>query len=265
MQIEFLKFHGSGNDFILIDNRKGDLKFLSKAHIKKLCDRRFGIGSDGLIALNKSENADFEMKYYNADGGEGSMCGNGARCVALFAHRLGVFNTDATFVAYDGLHHSKIKRINKDKTLAEIKVSMCDVEKIEKGKDNFFLNTGSPHYVRFVKDVSKVDVVVEGKKIRNSNRFRLKGTNVNFVSIKNKKLFIRTYERGVENETLACGTGITASAIAAHAAGLVKTNTVNVIAMGGSLKVYFIKYNNNYTNIFLQGKAEMVYEGSIIL
>ena len=263
MLTNFTKYQGAGNDFVLIDNRTNTFKNITKKQIELICDRRFGIGADGLITLNKNKNADFEMVYYNADGGVGSMCGNGARCITLFALKLGLIKKKAAFLAYDGLHNAKIISVNKNKSAAEIKVSMMDVNQIENGQGFYFLNTGSPHYVCFVKDVNAIDVVAEGKKIRYNQRFKKEGTNVNFVAVKNGKLLIRTYERGVENETLACGTGITAAAIAAHHAGLIKTNKINVKALGGNLKVFLEKSAKGYTNIFLQGQAEKSFTGTI--
>jgi diaminopimelate epimerase len=265
MEIKYKKFHGAGNDFILIDNRKNVLKSISRKQIEKLCDRHFGIGADGLIALNKNKKADFEMVYYNADGNIGSMCGNGARCITLFAYQLGLIKKKTSFNAYDGLHSAEIFSVNKNNSLAEIKVSMSDVKDIETGENYYFLNTGSPHYVTLIKDLNSVNVVAEGRKIRYNKRFKKEGVNVNFVTIKNGTLHIRTYERGVENETLACGTGITAAAIVVHYASLVhsQTNYINVKALGGNLKVHLNQTKNIYQNIYLEGPTEMVFEGTI--
>lgn len=260
----FNKYHGAGNDFILIDNRKNIFKAGTTA-IAKLCDRRFGIGADGLILLNKSAVSDFEMIYFNADGRIGSMCGNGARCIVLFAHDIGMIKSKTTFTAYDGLHTAEIISINKKNNSAIVKLQMQDVNKIERTGSDFFIDTGSPHYIRFVKNVTAVNVLKEGKKIRYSSRYKQKGVNVNFVSAKHNKLFIRSYERGVENETLACGTGITASALAADASGIIKgKNKIEVNALGGKLSVYFTKSETGYSTIFLEGEAAKVFEGEIL-
>lgn len=261
--MKFYKYHGAGNDFILVDNRKNIFKGSSK-YIEKICDRRFGIGADGLILLNKSNQSDFEMDYYNADGKTGSMCGNGGRCIALFASHLSIIKKKTNFIAYDGLHEAEIITTDKKDNSAMVKLKMQDVNNITKIGSDFLIDTGSPHYIRFVQDVTAVNVIKEGRKIRYSEAHRKNGVNVNFVSIKSGKLYIRSYERGVENETLACGTGITASALAAVSAGLISNkNKTLVVAMGGMLAVYFTKTETGYTDIFLEGKATKVFEGEI--
>ncbi len=263
MHVNFIKYHGAGNDFILIDNRKNSLSAITEKQIEMLCNRHFGIGADGLITLNKSKKASFEMIYYNADGRVGSMCGNGARCFVLFAHNLGLIKNETEFTAYDGLHRAIIKSVTGNSAI--IKVSMSDVREIEEGNGFYLLNTGSPHYVTFVKGINTMNVVGDGMKIRYNNRFKKNGVNVNFIEAIDGVLKIRTYERGVENETLACGTGITASAIVAHHAGFINPNSkqVKLHALGGDLTVYFKKNKNGYKNIFLQGPAEMVFSGVI--
>ncbi len=263
MEVEFHKYHGAGNDFILLDNRKEKYSKLSRKQIEFLCDRHFGIGADGLITLNKTNEVKFEMKYFNADGGIGSMCGNGSRCFVLFARQLKLIKSNVPFMAYDGIHTATILKDKKNR--AEIKVSMADVNAVRKINADWSLNTGSPHYVKFVKSVEGLEIVTEGRKIRNSSAYKKEGINVNFVAIKNDEIFIRTYERGVEDETLACGTGITASALAAHYAGKLTNDKkeINVVARGGNLKVSFRKTNNGYTNIYLSGPAEFVYAGTV--
>lgn len=263
MEIVFHKYHGAGNDFILLDNRKKKYSKLSRKQIAFLCDRHFSIGADGLIMLNKDGKAKLEMKYFNADGGIGSMCGNGSRCFVLFARQLKLIKKEISFRAYDGMHTATILKDKKNS--AEIKVSMNNVNIIEKKNTDWFLNTGSPHYVKFVKSIEGLEVVSEGRKIRNNSTYKKEGTNVNFVAVSNDKVLIRTYERGVEDETLACGTGITASALAAHHAGKISDSKkeINVVARGGNLKVSFQKTNNGYNNIYLSGPAEFVYAGAV--
>lgn len=262
MHLKFSKYQGAGNDFILIDNRSSKFSTLKPKQIAILCDRHFGIGADGLILIQHSSDVDFEMVYYNADGNIGSMCGNGARCAVLFGKQIGVAGKKTQFMAYDGLHTANINAVNNFAS-AIVSVSMSDVSEIKKHNGNFVLNTGSPHYVKFVDDVEKIDVVKEGKRIRNNNTFKAKGINVNFVAYKSKASNIRTYERGVEDETLACGTGITASAIAAHYSGLTKSTSVNMIARGGSLNVTFTVKDNQYSKIVLTGSAMKVFDGEI--
>ncbi|HQW50395.1 MAG TPA: diaminopimelate epimerase [Bacteroidia bacterium] len=262
MHLKFSKYQGAGNDFVMIDNRSGKYSSLKVQQREMLCDRHFGIGADGLILIQHSLKSDFEMVYFNADGRLGSMCGNGARCAVLFSKQLGMIGRETLFMAYDGLHSAKVSAAKALKS-AIVSVSMSDVSEIKKHNGNFILNTGSPHYVKFVDDTDKIDVVKEGKKIRNGNTFKAKGINVNFVSFKSKASHIRTYERGVEDETLACGTGITASAIAAHYSGLTKKLSVNVIARGGSLNVTFQVEANKYKNVMLTGSAMNVFDGEI--
>lgn len=257
MLINFYKYQGAGNDFIIIDNRNKKVK-LSGSKIKLLCDRNFGIGADGLMLLENHLQYDFLMKYYNSDGNEGSMCGNGGRCIVAFAQTLNIIKEETAFIAVDGLHHAKVLANN------NISLEMMDVNKIERMKEDYFLNTGSPHYVKFVNNLDQIAVVAEGRKIRYNNRFKAKGTNVNFVEIINDNtLKIRTYERGVENETLACGTGITAAAIVYNSISSSKKNKINVQAKGGKLKVSFSVNNNNYNNIWLTGPAKLSFQGSI--
>ena len=266
MKLPFSKYHGTGNDFILIDNRK-EIFAGNKELIKHLCDRRFGIGADGLILLNKPENRSLEMKYYNSDGNESTMCGNGGRCFVAFAKRLGLIPKSTYFQAIDGTHQATIiqeGKVDRKQAVMNVKLGMNNVSNIEQGSDYIFMDTGSPHYVVKVDDVSKINVIEEGRKIRYNDRFKDKGTNVNFIQVKDNCLFVRTYERGVEDETLSCGTGVTASALAAdywnlfNTKGLCKINT-----LGGELLVHYKRIGNNFENVFLEGATTIVFEGEI--
>ena len=262
MKIKFYKYHGTGNDFIIIDNRKGKIEF-QKEQIAWLCNRRLGIGGDGLMFLLSSEDCDFEMKYFNADGAEGTMCGNGGRCITAFANFLGIIKNNARFRAIDGLHESKILLTNENEVYVSLK--MTDVDYVEKNNDYIFMNTGSPHYIKFVEDIEKVDVFNEGKRIRWDKNFRPGGTNVNFVEIKEKYLIVRTFERGVEDVTLSCGTGVTASALAASLHFAPDSKKFDIKTYGGNLKVHFTKEKERFTNIWLEGPAVNVFEGVVEL
>ena len=262
MECAFYKYHGTGNDFIIIDDRS--LKFdYDEDSIAKICNRRFGVGADGLILLRNSEPCNFRMIYFNSDGKEGTMCGNGGRCVVAFAKFLGIIEEKAHFIAIDGEHQAEVLKSNEyDST---IKLKMQDVSDVDFSNEEFFINTGSPHHVKFVEDIKNVNVFDEGKKIRfGKNYKKIGGTNVNFVQKDNKNLIVRTYERGVEDETLSCGTGVTASALAAA----LKFNSENyfyIKTLGGDLKVSFKKSGNSFTNIWLEGPAKLVFKGGIIL
>lgn len=211
MTFEFYKYHGTGNDFILIDNRLNDFP-VSNEVIRNLCDRNTGIGADGLILLSYKDGYDFEMNYFNSDGNSATMCGNGGRCAVAFANKLRIINNKTIFSAIDGAHRAEILKDNDCGMI--VKLDMQDVKKTETLDEAFIIDTGSPHYINFVKNVSEIDVIAEGRKIRNNERFVPGGINVDFVEENNNTLFVRTYERGVENETLSCGTGVVASAIA---------------------------------------------------
>lgn len=257
--LKFYKYQGAGNDFILFDNRERVFPMLDRENnILKLCDRRFGIGADGVMLLENSGTSDFKMIYYNSDGKEGSMCGNGGRCIVSFANDLGIIDHKTTFMAVDGLHdafyHSPLN----------VELHMKDVTKVDVSNDYAVLDTGSPHYVKFVNDVGKVKVFAEGREIRNSLEFAEKGINVNFVQKEDDHLIVYTYERGVEAETLACGTGVTASVIAFNEHQYQKNeDSVEVYVKGGKLKVNFKKVGQVYTDIWLIGPAIKVFEGVI--
>jgi diaminopimelate epimerase len=260
MQIDFFKYQGTGNDFILIDNRSNSFSFTTR-QVNFLCHRRFGIGADGLILLESEPGYDFKMTYYNSDGNQSSMCGNGGRCIVAFAKHLGIISQKATFLAIDGPHEATI---NPD---GIVSLKMQDVKNVELGDDYFYLNTGSPHYVKQVSDVENFDVLREGKKIRYSERFKEEGTNVNFIEKTENELFVRTYERGVEDETFSCGTGVTAAALVAAVKGIsTGKNNCLVKTKGGMLEVTFEKVlEQNFYNIWLKGPALLVFKGTVVL
>ncbi len=257
MKIKFYKYQGAGNDFIIIDNRsvnfpKGNIKL-----IQNLCHRKFGIGADGLMLLENSKDYDFKMMYFNADGNEGTMCGNGGRCLVAFAKQFGIISTKTTFEAIDGIHHAEITGTN-------VSLQMQDVNDIESSYNHIFLNTGSPHHVEFHKDLTKLNIYKKGKEIRYGSPYFEEGTNVNFAQQLNSNTFkVRTYERGVENETLSCGTGVTAVAIASNFLNISDSNHINLQTLGGNLEVSFEKKNNIFKNIILKGPATFVYSGTI--
>ena len=263
MKLKFSKYQGTGNDFIIIDNRSKIFN-ANFPLIKKLCDRRFGIGADGLLLLNASAKYDFHMDYFNADGNIGSMCGNGGRCLAAYAKRLGIIQNEAVFDAVDGLHSARITEYDDVTFSANVFLKMGDVKEIEQEKEYTLLDTGSPHYVKFVDDPDKENVLSAGRKVRYNERFRDSGTNVNFISFKNDVVYIRTYERGVEDETLSCGTGAVASAIAVAERGWLNNKSqCKLITKGGKLTVHFEKIDNGFKNIFLEGPADFVFDGEI--
>ncbi|MFI5194012.1 MAG: diaminopimelate epimerase [Chitinophagales bacterium] len=257
MILPFYKYQGTGNDFILLDNRQQTYSGLTQAAIARLCERRFGIGADGLMMLNQKEGYDFEMKYFNADGNPGSMCGNGGRCMVRFAYHLGIHKSNYHFLASDGEHEAEI-----DEGTNIINLKMKDVPGIRESNGSYILNTGSPHFVKIVDDVMDYDVVKNGTEIRYNEEFTKEGINVNFVQQeKLDAITVRTYERGVEDETFSCGTGVTASAIVCYH-NEVGYNDVTVTTKGGELVVKYDRHNDNsYTNIWLCGPAEKVFEG----
>lgn len=256
MELQFYKYQGTGNDFIIIDNRellfpKSDTKLIAR-----FCDRRFGIGADGLLLLENDESSDFKMIYFNSDGNLGSMCGNGGRCLVAFAYLLGIIKKETEFVATDGVHHATIEN-------GEVSLNMKDVSEIIDKKESFFLNTGSPHHVQLVNDLDSYKVVKEGKRIR-YGVYGEKGSNINFVEQVSADTFsVRTYERGVEDETLSCGTGVTAVALAMHHGGKTTSENINIRTKGGNLHVRFKSQPEGYSDIYLQGPAELAFKGTI--
>jgi len=260
MQLEFYKYQGTGNDFVMVDNRKD---FFPKDNIKliaHLCDRRFGIGGDGLILLENDLATDFKMVYYNSDGNQSSMCGNGGRCLVAFAKKLNVIKNNTTFIATDGLHHATIS----DDGL--VSLQMIDVENVKVNQDYVFLNTGSPHHVQLVEDLENYDVKQNGARIRYGDLYGKAGSNVNFVKqVDNNTFSLRTYERGVEDETLSCGTGATAVAIAMNILCKTQASTINLNVEGGKLTVSFEKKESRFTKVTLKGPAEFVFKGTIAI
>ncbi len=257
MLVKFSKYHGCGNDFIIIDNRKNEVH-LSQKNIANMCHRNFGIGADGLMLLENDKNSDFRMTYFNSDGFEGTMCGNGGRCITAFSEKLGIINQKTKFIAIDGLHEAEIF----DNFIA---LKMADLSEIETIENDFYLNTGSPHYVKFIDDFNAIDVFNDGRKIRNSNLFKKEGTNVNFAKLTENKLKVGTYERCVENETLSCGTGVTAVAICAWQKSNKKYTNFDIETKGGNLKVSFDVVDNTFKNIWLKGPATFVFSGEYYL
>ncbi len=256
--VNFYKYQGTGNDFIILDNRAKTFPKTNPALISNLCHRNFGIGADGLILLENNEITDFTMVYFNADGKESTMCGNGGRCIVAFAHLLGIFKNETTFTAIDGLHHATIK----DNIVS---LHMIDVDTIQIKENYVFMNTGSPHHVEMVNDVETYDVYANGNRIRNKT-YGEKGANVNFTEQVNQNTFkVRTYERGVEDETLACGTGVTAVAIAMHKTKKTKQTHIVLPVQGGELAVSFTCENGHYQNIYLTGSATFVFKGNIVI
>lgn len=253
----FYKYQGTGNDFIIVDNRQQEIDKNDTKRIAELCDRRFGIGSDGFILLENDEISDFKMVYYNSDGNESTMCGNGGRCIVAFAKFIGVIDKSSEFLAIDGLHKAKIEN-------DIVHLQMKDVSVVESHDNHLFLNTGSPHHVELVSDLATYDVKSRGSKIRYGQPYNDAGSNINFVEpISEDRFAVRTYERGVEDETFSCGTGVTAVALAMHKSGNTKSNAVNLNTPGGELKVTFDVNEKGYHNIWLIGPAEQVFKGDL--
>lgn len=261
MKLHFFKYQGAGNDFIMVDNRDLQVNHHQPQLLAKLCDRRFGIGGDGIMFIEPAENFDFKMVYYNSDGQPSSMCGNGGRCIVAFAKQLGIIDTETNFLAVDGAHYAKIS--------AEgdwVSLQMIDVEQINKDGEAFVINTGSPHYIQFDEAIADKNVFEEGRSIRYNTTYQKEGINVNFVEDQKDYLFVRTYERGVEDETYACGTGVTAVALAnavvKHQTGKIETP---IKVLGGELNIKFDYDGKKFTNIFLEGPAKLVFGGEIEL
>lgn len=254
--INFHKYQGTGNDFVMIDNRQNQFVVSDLSLISRLCDRKFGIGADGVILIQDNVDYDFEMIYYNPDGSQ-SLCGNGSRCAVMFAKALGIVENETSFLAIDGSHSAFIHG-------DLVHLQMHDVLNFESIDQDFLINTGSPHYVRYTGDVLSMDIVKEGRSIRYSDRFAKEGVNVNFIKQESQNtLSIRTYERGVENETLSCGTGCTAAAISLGLRGGISPITLK--SQGGELSVAYKKVENEFREIYLIGPAEKVFEGNIQL
>lgn len=254
MQLKFYKYQGTGNDFILIDNRNKKFR-KDEGIIPKLCNRRFGVGADGLMLLEHHDAADFKMIYYNADGTQ-SLCGNGSRCAVAFAHFLGMIDKSTYFETTDGFHRAEILEDG------IVKFELLDVSQVEKlDEKSYFINTGSPHYIKLSENVENIDIIQSGSSIRYSDKYAPHGTNVNFVEDLHGKIKVRTYERGVEDETLSCGTGVTACALMANRLGY--DSPVSIETKGGQLQVFFEEKNGNYSNIYLAGPAERVFQGTI--
>lgn len=263
MQIEFCKYQGTGNDFVLIDNRKNIISPNDISLISRLCDRKFGVGADGLMLLENASRYDFRMRYFNSDGRQASMCGNGGRCIVAFAYHLGIVKDKTLFIAVDGEHEALITP--REGTI-DVSLKMQDVESVEVGDDYYYLNTGSPHYVKFIDNPEGFDTYSEGRAIRYNDRFSAEGTNVNFVTIESDNLLVSTYERGVEDETLSCGTGVVASALSSclQENGSFGSGSYPVSTKGGNLKVCYQRQgDNNFSDIWLEGPATLVFKGTI--
>ena len=257
--INFSKFHGAGNDFIMINAIKKEL-VLSEELIFKMCDRRVGIGADGLIILMPSDNHDFRMRYYNCDGKESTFCGNGGRCIAAFAHQQGIIKNEAVYEAVDGIHKAKVAEISIGEYLVEL--SMRDILSFKLDDNSLLIDTGSPHYVTKVNNLKDLDVKNAGAEIRYDKNISSDGVNVDFLLNDNGNIHIRTYERGVEDETLACGTGVTASAMAASL--WFGGDDIDIHTQIAKLNVRFDKENNTFKNVVLTGPATHVFDGMFI-
>ncbi len=255
MIINFYKYQGTGNDFIIIDDRKNIFDINNVILISSLCDRRYGIGADGLILLRDHDQYDFEMIYFNSDGYQSTMCGNGGRCIIHFAQMLKIVENKTLFIAIDGVHKGYYAQ-------EIISIQMKDVESIKLLGEDLVIDTGSPHYVQQRQDLDNIDVDLEGRGVRRSEEFLKSGINVNFVKVADN-FQVRTYERGVEKETLSCGTGVVASVIAMHYINNINQNTVKVDTKGGYLEVSFEENKGVYRNIWLSGKVSMIYSGKI--
>jgi diaminopimelate epimerase len=256
-KIRFHKYQATGNDFVLIDNLSGAYSF-TKEQIEKICDRRFGVGADGLILIEKHPDLDFNLVYYNSDGSQ-SLCGNGSRAAVIMAASLGLLNDNTEFNAYDGTHQAELMKNG------IVRLRMNKVTATNKIGDDYFINTGSPHYLKLVTDIKNYPVVDEGRKIRYRQNYAPNGTNVNFIELlENNTIFVRTYERGVEDETFSCGTGVTAAALAASFHGY--SSPVKIIVRGGELSVEFKSGQaGTFQDIYLIGPAKMVFEGTLEL
>jgi len=260
MTLHFTKYHGAGNDFILVDNRVQQwIPTVEK--IAFLCDRHFGIGADGLMLLSEDPKAAFRMTYSNCDGRESTLCGNGGRCIAAFARRLGWAGDFIRFNAVDGEHLAEV--LGEEKNETRIRLKMQDTHIKRQFEDGIAIDTGSPHFVQFFSDTHPMDVLTRGRALRHDPRFSPGGANIDFAIVQNGKVSLRTYERGVEDETLSCGTGVTATALAASFLGYVAQGTVEITTRGGKLTVSFKQSGNTFSEIWLEGPATFVFEGKI--
>ena len=254
MNIEFYKYQGTGNDFVMIDNRTKTFPKKNTAIISKLCDRNFGVGADGVILIENDDDFDFKMIYFNADGSQ-TFCGNGGRCAVAFSKHLNIIDSKTKFIAYDGEHIAEIEN-------GIVSLKMIDVDEIKVNENSVFAYTGTQHHVELVNDLNNFPVFEKGKEIRYS--YADPGSNVNFVQqINNTTFRVRTYEKGVENETLACGTGVTAVAIAMHKTKKTNSNLISLPVEGGNLEVSFTEENGSYSDVFLKGPATFVFKGNI--
>ena len=260
MNVKFHKYQGAGNDFILLNNRYNTYSALTTAQIQLLCDRHFGIGADGLMLLESLQGFDFKMVYFNSDGRQSTMCGNGGRCIIRFANDQKIVGERTQFLAVDGPHDGVV---NNNGTIS---LKMIDVLGVEQVGADYVLQTGSPHYVVFVDDADAISIVEEARKIRYNERFKSEGINVNFVQVLNdNEIYVRTYERGVEDETLSCGTGVVASVLAFIAKKQSSSQEIGVKTKGGNLSVKFTKTETQFTGVWLTGPAVKVFEGSVEL
>ncbi|MVZ66368.1 diaminopimelate epimerase [Sphingobacterium sp. DK4209] len=258
-EIKFYKYQGAGNDFVLIDNRNSAFNAKDNDLIKHLCDRRFGIGGDGLMLLQDTKNFDFEMVYYNADGNEGTMCGNGGRCIVAFARDLDIIQNKTAFLAVDGPHDADIHD-------NQVHLGMIPVNEHHRDGEAYVMNTGSPHFVKFVEGLNDINMFKEGYAIRNNPTYIEKGINVNFIEKEGEGYFVRTFERGVEDETYACGTGAVASAMSvALKEGKDGDFNIPIRVIGGQLQISFHKKGSSFSNVFLTGPALQVFQGAIKL
>ncbi|MEJ6777255.1 MAG: diaminopimelate epimerase [Crocinitomicaceae bacterium] len=256
MNIFFSKYQGTGNDFVMIDNMSGLYNSLSIAQIKFLCNRKLGVGADGLIKLSRKEGFDFEVEYFNADGSQ-SFCGNGARCSVSFARSIGIIEAETSFYAIDGSHKAFIKDEN-------IRLEMLSVNDYEMVENDYLLDTGSPHYIHLVEDLDDENIVDYGHSIRYSDRFNEHGINVNTMAIvSDNEVNVATYERGVEDETLSCGTGVAACVLAFMVIKNQNNSEVIINTKGGVLKVTAQRNKKEFTDIWLTGPATFVFDGSI--
>jgi len=262
LKTSFYKYQGNGNDFVILDHRTIHPS-LSSEQIQFLCNRHFGIGADGLMLLETHDSLDFSLKYFNSDGNESTMCGNGGRCMTALAHELGIIKHKATFQAVDGLHEAEI--LSQNDRQYTIKLKMKDTKPGQVFEDGYWIDTGSPHFVTFVPSADEVDVFARGRALRTDRRFAPDGCNVNFVQHTPSGIYVRTYERGVENETLSCGTGVTASALISAFLRQHGQGCYRVMTRGGEFKVHFHQSGQEFSEVYLEGPAVFVYKGQIMI